>query len=214
MLESALDHLVVTAGSRETGVAFVSALLGVALQEGGEHPGMGTHNALVRLGETAYLEVLAPNPNAPTPARGRWFDLDREDMQPRLATWVVRTNDIHRASGCAAAPLGQVEPMTRGPLSWLITIPPDGELPWGGVVPMIIQWSTPLHPAAMLPDVGCSLEALEIRHPQADRLQAMLDEIGFDGPVRISPRSPGSPAGLCARIRTPGGVVRLGETGT
>lgn len=208
--DTALDHLVVTAGSREAGMDFVSALLGVRLQEGGEHPRMGTHNALLRLGDTAYLEVLAPNPNVPAPSRGRWFNLDRPDAQPRLAAWVVRTNDIHRASNRAAAPLGQVEPMTRGNLSWLITVPPNGELPWDGVVPTIIQWSTPLHPARLLPDAGCVLEALEIRHGDADRLEAMLADIGFDGPVEIARPSSGHPVGLRARIRTPGGVVVLG----
>lgn len=210
MLESALDHLVVTAGSRHAGMDFVSALLGVALQEGGEHPRMGTHNALLRLGEAAYLEVLAPNPNAPPPDVARWFDLDRTHAQPRLATWVVRTNDIHEASRLAATPLGQVEPMTRGHLSWLITIPPNGELPWDGVVPMIIQWSTASHPATMLPDMGCSLEALEIRHADAGRLEAMLADIAFAGPVEIARPSSSHPAGLRARIRTPAGVVQLG----
>lgn len=212
MLRSALDHLVITAGSRERGAAHLAALLGVALREGGEHPRMGTHNALLRLGEAAYLEVIAVNPQAPAPARPRWFELDRDgpDAQPRLATWVVRTNDIHRASGLTAAPLGQVEAMTRGSLSWHITIPSDGHLPWGGVIPTILQWSTPSHPATLLPDMGCSLEALEIRHANADRLESMLTDIGFDGPVELGRPSSGRPAGLSARIQTPGGVVLLG----
>lgn len=211
MLRSALDHLVVTAGSREGGVAYLTDLLGVTPREGGEHSRMGTHNALLRLGETAYLEVIAANPHAPAPARPRWFGLDRDgaDGQPRLATWVVRTNDIHAAIGRSSVSLGPVEAMTRGSLSWLVTIPPDGNLLLGGAAPALIQWSG-AHPAATLPDAGCWLEELTIRHAQTDWLEAFLRDVGFGGAVVLERPTASHQAGLRARIRTPGGVVLLG----
>ena len=60
-----IDHLTITAPSLERGAAFVAEALGVALQPGGEHPRMGTHNQLLRLGDDCYLEVIAANPVAP-----------------------------------------------------------------------------------------------------------------------------------------------------
>jgi len=90
-----IDHLTVTAPSLEIGAAFVHDVLGVSPQAGGEHPHMGTHNLLLRLGDTLFLEVIAPNPYAPAPTRPRWFGLDTLDSSspPLLSAWVVRTAD-------------------------------------------------------------------------------------------------------------------------
>lgn len=213
MLRSALDHLVITAGTRAAGMAYVADVLGVAMREGGEHPRMFTHNALLRLGEAEYLEVIAANPDAPAPARPRWFDLDRHgaDAEPRLVTWVVRTSDIQAAASRSPIPLGQIEAMTRGSLSWLITIPPDGSLPLGGAGPDLIQWSTTEHPAASLPDMGCRLEELVIHHAEADRLEEFLKDIGFEGRVACARPEPNHGPGLTARMRTPTGSVLIAD---
>ncbi len=210
---SAVDHLVVTAETRESGAAFVASLLGVPAQEGGEHPGMGTHNALIRLGDSTYLEVIAADPSASAPARPRWFDLDRlrAGAPPRLATWVVRTDDIHAAALRSPVDPGPVEAASRGALAWLITIPPDGGLPLDGVAPSLIQWTAGEHPAATLHDSGCTLVELELRHPASAAIEAFLREIGFDGPLATAIPSPGRRSGLVARIRTPRGIRVLGE---
>lgn len=210
MLTSALDHIVVTAGSRAAGVAYIADLLGVMPQPGGEHARMGTHNALLRLGAACYLEVIAANPHAPAPARPRWFGLDQVDpsASPRLAGWVARTSDIAAAAARLALPLGAIETMTRDAWRWQITIPRDGRLPLDGAAPSLIEWSTSVHPADALPDVGFSLEALEIRHAQHELLAAWLHTIGFAGPVMLSLPVAGQPV-LQAHIRTPQGVCTL-----
>jgi hypothetical protein len=212
LLTSVIDHLVVTAGSRESGCAWIMEVLGVAPRPGGDHTRMGTHNALVRLGEALYLEVIAVNPAAATPSRARWFGMDRlaTSAPPRLATWVVRTTDIDAAAARASVPLGSIEEMTRDSLTWRITIPDDGCVPLNGAAPSLIQWSGTDHPAAALPDVGCELESLEIRHRDVNALRALLREMAFDGPVVLSPAESGR-SDLTARIRTPAGPRVLGE---
>ena len=54
----------------------IETLTGVRPSYGGAHPGLGTHNALLSLGHHSYLEIIAPDPNQPTPPRPRPFGLD------------------------------------------------------------------------------------------------------------------------------------------
>ena len=207
-----LDHLVVTAPDLPVGVAWVEAILGVTLQAGGEHRRMGTHNALLRLGDSAYLEVIAPNPTALRPNRPRWFELDRvkPDDTPRLATWVARTADVKAMTAMRCAQFGEIESMSRGTLSWLITIPAEGTLIAGGAVPMLIEWSGDDHPAARLEDKGCALTRLELFHPEVDSIVDTLDCLGLRGDSRIRGLLTRGRPNLVAVIDTPRGPRSIG----
>ena len=206
-----IDHLAVTAPTLEAGVAYVREVLGVEPGPGGEHGRMGTHNRLLRLGDSLYLEVIAPNPAMPAPGRPRWFGLDdlAADAPPRLGAWVLRTPDIRAATAAAGAALGDVEPMSRGTFEWLITIPADGRQPLGGVAPALIEWRAGGHPAERLPDCGLALERLEIFHPEPLRVERLLAALGFAGPVAVHELPADEVPYLAARIATPGGLRRL-----
>ncbi|HEX6791537.1 MAG TPA: VOC family protein [Candidatus Krumholzibacteria bacterium] len=200
-----IDHLVVTAPTLAAGVEYVRRSLGVAMEVGGSHPRMGTHNALLGLGPSTYLEVLAIDPSAPAPDRPRWFGLDA-CVEPRLSAWVARVDDIASVS----APGGDVSEMTRGTRRWLITIPRDGRMPWDGVAPAWIQWLSEPHPALTLRDSGCALVALRGFHPDADGLRAALPEHFFDPRWVLASIPAGEPPALVADFHTPGGPRRLG----
>jgi hypothetical protein len=106
----------------------------------------------------------------------------------------------------SSEPLGEVEPMSRGALEWLITIPASGTLPLGGVAPTLIEWRTQGHPAAGLRDTGCSLVRLEAFHPEPPRVSALLKSISFEGPVTVSH---GGRPYLVAHLQTPDGPRKL-----
>jgi hypothetical protein len=195
----------------EVGVEYVRQTLGVSPHLGGEHPRMGTHNSLLKLGEKVYLEVIAINPNAPPPNRPRWFQLDEPDPSHpvRLATWMARTDGIYAAITASPIPLGEIEPMSRGQLNWLITLPADGSLPLQGIAPVLIQWTAGAHPTATLPESGCALVRLEGFHPEAKEVIRMLKSIGFAGGFRVSALPSDQKPYLVAHIQTPAGVRQL-----
>ncbi len=197
------DHLVVAAETLEAGAGHVEAALGARPGPGGKHPAMGTHNLLLSLGPSAYLEVIAIDPAARAPDRPRWFGLDRFCGPPRLTSWVVRCDDLAQAVLGAPPGLGRIVRLSRGDFRWAITIPGDGELPFDGLYPGLIQWHGDAHPAAFLPDTGLRLDRLVLRHPQADRLRQALPRP--DG-VRILVETAGAAAIGCV-IETPGGPV-------
>ena len=212
MLRSHLDHIVITAPTLQTGAEYVEQTLGVRLQTGGEHPRMGTHNCLLKLGEKLYLEVIAINPDAPTPIHPRWFQLDHPDPSHpvQLRTWVARTNDINGASAASHEPLGKIESMSRGKMNWLITIPEDGSLPLQGVAPALIQWPDNIHPAAKLSESGCSLVKLKGFHSEPDKVIRILESIGFEDNFSVASLLPGQEPYLVAHIQTPTGLRILG----
>jgi hypothetical protein len=208
MYPCVLDHITITAPTLGVGEELVKRSLGVVPQKGGEHPRMGTHNLLLRLGDTVFLEVIACNPAAENPGRPRWFDLDKVDINTpaKLKTWVVRTESIRSACDASSEPLGEIEPMSRGDTHWLITIPEDGSLPINEGAPALIEWSTESHPAARLVDYGLSLVELQIHNPESGRIAQLLESIQFVGKAKVlksnNPR-------LVALIETPGGIREL-----
>ena len=209
---SALDHLVLAATTLADGIDYVASLTGVAPQPGGKHVAMGTHNALLRLGQRVYLEIIAIDPQAAKPPRPRWFGLDGVALQselterPRLIHWVARTADIE--SACAQCPvaLGAVQPMARGDYRWRITIPEDGSLPARGLVPTLIQWDMPVHPADRLPASNVRLRGLAATHPEPAPIRAALKALGLGDALSVTYDRE---TRLAAMLQTPRGIVTL-----
>ena len=160
----ALDHLVVAARTLDEGAAWVRERLGADCVPGGKHAKMGTHNRLLSLGPESYLEVIAIDPDAPRPARRRWFELDTEAMQARLAHepalvhWMERTADLEAELRSYQAKV-YIESFTRNGLHWHLALTPDGTFPGGGTLPTLIQWDG-AHPCERLPDLGIRLQSL------------------------------------------------------
>jgi hypothetical protein len=206
-----LDHLTVAALTLDQGVAYVERALGVTVPTGGAHPLMGTHNCLTQIGDGVFLEIIAPDPAA-VPQRVRWFGLDDPAMlarlkhSPQLITWVVRVADLDHALRNVDGGVGEVVRVTRGSLSWLISVPPDGSMAFDGAFPSLIQWPAGPHPASRMADLGCRLDHFAITHPQSDRLAAALDPVFSDDRVTISS---GATVRMRATIKTPSGLREL-----
>ena len=196
-----IDHLAITCADLATGAAWAMAHLGQPTEPGGQHARFATHNRLIRLGDGEYLEIIAPDP-ATQPDGPRWFGLDRAGP-PVLGNWIVRAPDLTGLPPEAGQPLA----MSRGALHWQIMLPSDGHLPMDGGFPTVIAWGAGVpHPADRLPDRGLRLAALDVLHPQADRLRQMLAPRLTDPRVRFIPAATPS---LRARIATPDGAVAL-----
>lgn len=176
-----LDHLVVAARTLEEGVAWVESGLGAAMAGGGRHALMGTHNRVMALGGETYLEVIAIDPEAPPPARPRWFALDSAPMQallargPALVHWVARTAALEQALARYPEDV-EVLQLSRGPYRWRMGVPRDGRLPAGGALPTLIEWQGDRHPARDLPGSGCTLLDLDTGAAPRARLVTPVGE--------------------------------------
>jgi hypothetical protein len=201
-----LDHLVVAAATLEEGTEYIRRCLGLELQDGGRHERMGTHNRLLRIDSGAYLEVIAIDPNGIKPQRPRWFGLDSFEGPPRLVHWVVRA----QADDLETLPLpehGAIHPMTRGSFSWRITIPDDGCLPGGGLIPTLIAWDAgSRHPSEILEVRDCALLQLEATHPEAAWISSRLALLGLEELITVN----AGPISLRATLRIASEMKFLG----
>ncbi|GAB4329697.1 MAG: VOC family protein [Dehalococcoidia bacterium] len=205
---SELDHLVYGAPDLDSAVEALEALLGVRATPGGRHEGVGTHNALIALGESAYLEVIAPDPTQPPPGRPRPFGLDRL-VKPRLVTWAIKAPGIDAAverARAAGHDPGEVRAMSRATpdgrrLEWRLATPREPVC--AGLVPFLIDWGETPSPATTAAQ-GCRLAALWAEYPNPRALRAYLRTLGVELEVRLSPRPR-----LVATMECPRGVVEL-----
>ena len=220
-MQADIDHLVYGVPELSAGVARIAELLGVTAGRGGSHEGRGSHNALLSLGETAYLEIIAPDPAQPRPRGPRPFGLDTL-VSPRLITFAV-----HATPGSTPPPDGGARERLEqwrahaaahgyatGPVAAMSRRRPDGSLlewhlcqqpvpPFGGSVPFLIDWGAADSPASSAPP-GCRLLNLEVRSPDPEAVAAALRALGVSVRVRRAERP-----GLCAAIATPNGTVEL-----
>src|SRR5262245_56653484 len=102
MDEVKVDHLVNAVPDLSEGMREIEKKLGVRAAPGGRHDGVGTHNALLALGDDAYLEIIAPDPSQPAPARPRPFGVDAL-QRGRLVTWAGRVRDLDARVASARA---------------------------------------------------------------------------------------------------------------
>jgi hypothetical protein len=207
-LLSRLDHLVYATPDLGVGIAAIDKHLGVRATPGGQHPGLGTRNALVALGPSSYLEIIGPDPEQPKPPGPLRFGID--DLKaPRIVTWVAKGTELEQVTRAAAeqgVKLGAVIPGSRRRpdgvvLAWRYTDP--NTVVGDRIVPFLIDWGTSPHPSATAAR-GATLVDVRAEHPDADRVQKMLDVLGLGLRVQKGP----APA-IIATIDSPRGRVEL-----
>ncbi len=208
-----LDHIAIFAPSLALGCDWVREELGVVPSPGGKHPQMGTHNALVRLGDDMFLEIIARDPEAARPtAHKAWFELGEDALTRgnweqglRLRGMVARTTDLAHAVSRAPEELGTPMRLTRGTRDWMFAVRDDGRLPLGGALPHVMDWGVQGPAAPKLPDLGCRLLDLVLEMP-ADAQGDVTWIYGGLTFERAPRRRLGPRTRLIAAIETPNGV--------
>jgi hypothetical protein len=203
-----LDHIVYATPDFDSTVRRIESVFGVKASAGGQHRAWGTKNALLSLGPRIYLEIMGPGDVPPESGQPRPFHLDTL-VGPRLVAWVARNGNLPSVVTTAqrnGLDLGEIlhgsrQRLDGSWLKWTMTdLQKDRE---GGVVPYFIDWADSPHPAESATK-GCSLVALRVYHPEAERIQATLAALGLDCEVLH-----GHKAMLEAVIDTPQGGFEL-----
>jgi hypothetical protein len=201
-----LDHIILGCSDLDKGIEFVHDGTGVLPAMGGVHPGRGTRNALLSLGERRYLEIIAPDPAQTEIVH---FPQIRSMTDPRLIGWAAHPLDIT----ALAKQLHENKVEFTGPSDGSRKRPDGTVLNWKtinladdrhGLLPFFIQWSADsVHPSKDAP-AKCTLDYFEILSADPQELAATLKRIGIDFPVQRSDKTR-----LQAVISGPKGDLKL-----
>jgi hypothetical protein len=179
---SMLDHILLGSNDLDAGIAFVEQRTGIRAAVGGVHPGRGTRNALLSLGERRYLEIIAPDPQQ----SGAPDILGLHQLrQPRLVGWAAHPTSIE----ALAQRLREAGIVFDGPRPGSRNRPDGGTLKWTtltlkdnheGLLPFFIEWSADsLHPSADAPK-GCRLVRFEAVAPDTGPIANTAAILGLD----------------------------------
>jgi hypothetical protein len=200
-----VDHLLWAGADLDVSVRALEDCAGVRATDGGSHPELGTHNALARLGERQFLEVLAPDPTLKAGPLAHQLAALRA---PALLMWAAAgagaTATAARAE--AAGYRATVVPGERRR--------PDGRrIRWtnvfvsghgaGTLVPFFIEWHAGGHPADDAAQ-GLTLVSFVIETPRPASLGAVLAALDVEVTVREAERDC-----LVATLDSPRGRVEL-----
>lgn len=189
-MTAVIDHVLLAVRDLDQAAAWISERHGLKALPGGRHPGAGTANMIVPLGDD-YLELIAivdPAEAAASPLGGRVAGAP--ETGAKLATWAVRVTDLDAVKErLSAAGVG-----TEGPRSGS-RLRPDGVLlEWRTLhvgdglepaIPFFIEWNVPAgeHPGAQAvehPAGTVLLRGIRLAGPDpealAERLRVILDE--------------------------------------
>ncbi len=214
MPHAELDHVLFGVPNLAEGMTLVQTRLGITPVQGGRHPGVGTHNALLSLGPRAYLEIIAPDPSQNVRDQDLPYGLAGL-QKPRIITWAVRPADW-QAHARQTQQLGLTSRLREGTrtrpdkvqLRWrsMQLVPPvtADRQDLTGLIPFAIEWQSAPHPATSAPG-DLRLEALTLLHPQPHTLSSVVDALELPCDVDFAPK-----ARMAARIQLePGRTVTL-----
>lgn len=209
-MERKIDHLVYAVRNLEEAVELFGTRLGIHPVVGGYHQNFGTKNALIRLDDGIYFEILAIDDNNKEVVKPRWMGVDFL-TQNRITRWAITSNELERdgeiledykkglgklIKGSRRTPDGKL-------LQWQLVAPlaaPEVEL-----IPFCIDWShSETHPFQQLPSMDCKLLEMSFSHPQPELISNIFEQLGID--FGIEKRSA---ATITAKIRGPKGIIEL-----
>lgn len=174
-----LDHVLVGAADLDQLSEQVATSTGVRPIYGGKHP-VGTHNALLSLGDQTYFELIAAQPGQ----RPLAFGIDFTALAaPKAVGWAVAVTNL----AAARAALEKAGYRLSVPFPGSRTTPAGQTLSWHAFVileapepaPFFIAWSADTaHPATTSPP-GCRLEKLTLTTPDVAALEKLKAVLGL-----------------------------------
>jgi hypothetical protein len=181
-MNGAIDHIIWACRDLESGIDTIESMTGVRAEIGGRHPGLGTHNALMHIGNRSYFEIVAPDPDQDG---GPWARSLQAMPEPGLLHWVIARPDLGEyqnglpglvSGGNRIMRVSRLHPKL-GQLNWELMLIPGHE--HGCLVPFLIDWGDSTHPTESIEAV-CTLTRVRITTPRLDEIRKISTWLGIE----------------------------------
>ena len=188
-----IDHIVYAVTDLEKAMVDFEAKTGVRPVFGGYHQHKGTKNALVNLGNGAYLELITVDQDNTAIKAPRWMGVDLIG-EAKVTRWSLKSDQLEQDSNALKAfdaRMGVIEGGQRNTaagdlLSWMMILPlaePEVE-----IAPFVTSWGkNSIHPTQHLSPV-CPLLDIQFFHPKPPTLAELWSQLGLSQPVLEGPK--------------------------
>jgi len=157
-----IDHFVVTCEDLESTKKEFEKKTGAKIYYGGEHPSLGTHNALLPLDNGLYIEFLAPKEER---AKSNIFNLNSTKQNGYcLSAFCVSNIEKYLlltdfSDSVKKAKMSRIT-KDNEEISWFIALDKQIDETFNGFIPFAIEWISP-HPTSLY-TASCKLIRFEI----------------------------------------------------
>ncbi|MGK0366391.1 MAG: hypothetical protein ACI85O_003464 [Saprospiraceae bacterium] len=204
-----LDHLVYAVPDLNKAMDDFENLTGIRPTFGGYHTTRGTKNAVVNLGNSRYLEILAIDEKNKDISAPRWMGVDFIN-ETQMTRFALKSDDLKKDSAILQkynAEMGEINrgqrKMSNGKmLSWEMILPLA--TPAVEIAPFMTDWRTSeAHPTDIMKE-ECVFVGFKFRHPNPENIIAVLNELGMNVEVHK-----GEEVEIKAIINSPKGIVEI-----
>lgn len=185
-----IDHIVYAVANLQRSIESFQEATGLKVFAGGEHPDWGTHNALVRIGETTYLEFLAKKKSSQPVHAKTWMGIDLLQGD-KITRWALASKTVELEAkflkkyneALSTIVIGSRATEDGKMLNWLMTtVLPTPEVE---PAPFLIDWKKSAHPTEALP-LDCQIKSFTIEHAESEVLKKLLEKLSMSMPVYTS----------------------------
>lgn len=183
-----IDHIVYAVPDLEAAILEFEAMTGVRPTFGGYHQHKGTKNALVNIGDGAYLELITVDQENTTISAPRWMGVDLI-QEAKVTRWSLKSDQLEQDSQALRsyhAKMGLIEGGQRNTaagdlLSWMMIMPLAE--PAVEIAPFVTSWGeNSVHPTQNLSPV-CPLLDIQFVHPEPVALADLWRQLGLNYPI-------------------------------
>lgn len=204
-----IDHIVYAVPDLEKAIIDFEKLTGIRPTFGGYHTTRGTKNAVVNLGNTCYLELIAIDEENKEVSAPRWMGVDFIE-KAQMVRFALKSDDLKKDSAILQKynpQMGEINggqrQMSNGKmLTWEMILPLAA--PAVDIVPFMTDWrKSEVHPTDSMAK-ECEFIAFKFTHPNPEMILEVLNELGMTAEVLK-----GEKIKIKAIVNSPKGIVEI-----